>query len=63
MLETTLISAIALVFIIEGILPFMFPNAWKRMMTAALQGSEKELRVMGFISISIGMIILMFLAG
>ena len=62
MLETTLIAAIALVFIIEGILPFVFPNAWKRMMTAAVQASEKELRMMGLVSITIGMVVLMFLS-
>ncbi len=62
MLETTLITAVALVFIIEGILPFMFPNAWRRIMKAAVEGSEKELRVMGLVSITIGMVILMFLS-
>ncbi len=62
MLEATLITAIALVFIIEGILPFMFPNAWRRMMKAAVEASEKELRIMGLISITIGMVVLMFLS-
>ncbi len=62
MLETTLITAIALVFIIEGFLPFLFPNAWRRMMKAAVEASEKELRIMGLISITIGMVVLMFLS-
>lgn len=62
MLETTLISALALVFIIEGLLPFVFPNAWKKMMKSATESSEKELRIMGFVSIAIGMAVLMFLS-
>ena len=62
MLETTLISAIALVFILEGLLPFVFPNFWKKMMTQAVQSSERDLRVMGFISIIIGMVVLFFLS-
>jgi len=62
MLETTLIAAIALVFIIEGLLPFVFPNVWKKMMSAAIASSEKELRIMGFVSIAIGMVVLMFLS-
>ncbi|GKT11593.1 MAG: hypothetical protein ISEC1_P0559 [Thiomicrorhabdus sp.] len=62
MLETTLISAIALVFILEGLLPFVFPGFWKKMMTQAIQSSEKDLRVMGIVSITIGMAILIFLS-
>jgi len=42
MLETTLITAIALVFIIEGFLPFLFPNAWRRMMKAVIEASRKR---------------------
>jgi len=58
MLDTVLISAIALVFIFEGLMPFAFPKFWRRMMIEAIQLDEKKLRLMGFVSITIGMIIL-----
>ena len=60
MLETALISALALVLIIEGILPFMFPRFWQKMMSEATLLTEKQLRLMGLASISIGLAILMF---
>lgn len=58
MLETVLISAIALVFIFEGVLPFAFPSFWRKMMAEAVMLEEKKLRIMGLISITIGMLIL-----
>jgi len=60
MLETTLIAAIALLFIMEGVLPFVFPNFWKRMMREATELPETQLRVMGLVSISIGLLVLLF---
>ncbi|HHT00242.1 MAG TPA: DUF2065 domain-containing protein [Thiomicrospira sp.] len=59
MLETTLLTAIALVFILEGLLPFIFPAGWKKMMSEAIKLSERDLRVMGLVSIIIGMAILL----
>lgn len=61
MFETVLISAIALVFIFEGLLPFLFPNFWRRVMTQATQMPENQLRLTGLISISIGLLILWIL--
>ena len=60
MLETALISALALVFILEGLLPFMFPKFWRKMMSEATLLTEKQLRLMGLVSISIGLAVLMF---
>lgn len=60
MLETTLLAAIALVFILEGLLPFVFPKLWQKMMSEAVKLSERELRVMGLVSIVIGLLILLF---
>lgn len=60
MLENTLFAAIALVFILEGLLPFVFPATWKRMMLEAMKMSDRDLRVMGLFSISIGLVLLLF---
>jgi len=60
MLETTLLAAIALVFILEGLLPFVFPKLWKKMMSLAVQSSDRELRTMGLVSVTIGLAILLF---
>ncbi|WP_233993140.1 DUF2065 domain-containing protein [Thiomicrorhabdus sp. Milos-T2] len=60
MLENTLFAAIALVLILEGLLPFVFPAIWKRMMLEAMKMSDRDLRVMGLVSISIGLVLLLF---
>ncbi|MBO1924042.1 MULTISPECIES: DUF2065 domain-containing protein [Thiomicrorhabdus] len=58
MLET-LLAAIALVFILEGLMPFAFPHFWKKVMSEAVMQPENVLRIMGLISIAIGMILLL----
>ncbi|GAB6070457.1 hypothetical protein JCM30760_15540 [Thiomicrorhabdus hydrogeniphila] len=60
MIENTLLAAIALVFILEGLLPFVFPKFWQQMMEQAVKLGERDLRVMGFFSILIGLVILLF---
>ncbi|QBZ83113.1 hypothetical protein GHNINEIG_01154 [Hydrogenovibrio crunogenus] len=58
MLVEALLSAIALVFILEGLLPFVFPGVWRKTMIELVQMDDKKLRMMGLISITIGMILL-----
>ncbi|MDX1348320.1 MAG: DUF2065 domain-containing protein [Thiomicrorhabdus chilensis] len=59
-MENTLIAAIALVFILEGLLPFVFPEFWRKVMTEAVQLTEKQIRIMGLVSLSAGMALLLF---
>lgn len=61
MIENLFFAAIALVFIFEGLLPFVFPKFWKKMMSQAIEQDEKSLRKMGLISIVIGLGILYIL--
>lgn len=60
MFESTIIAAIALVFIIEGLLPFVFPNLWRKIMSEAILLPERDLRKMGLVSIVIGLTVLLF---
>ncbi|MBD3611035.1 MAG: DUF2065 domain-containing protein [Hydrogenovibrio crunogenus] len=57
MLIEALLSAIALVFVLEGLLPFVFPGVWRKTMVELVQMDDKKLRMMGLISITIGMIL------
>lgn len=59
MLEIFL-AAIALVFIFEGLLPFVAPKLWQSVMNEASQMPENALRMMGLVSIVIGLILLLF---
>lgn len=58
MLWKDLFSAIALVMILEGILPFIFPVGWKRVMLATVNKSDKFIRIIGLFSMILGVIFL-----
>lgn len=62
MLDNVLISAIALVFIFEGLMPFVFPHFWQKMMSEAVKMEAKKIRLMGLISLVVGMAILFLMA-
>lgn len=55
---TILISAIALLLVMEGILPFLSPALWKRSMLQLAGQSNRALRIMGLVSMLLGVIIL-----
>jgi uncharacterized protein len=50
--------AIALVFILEGILPFLNPNRWRAMLAMAAQMDERTIRSIGLGSMVFGVVIL-----
>lgn len=53
-----LLSALALVFVIEGILPFLNPAGFRRTMQAAAGLDDKALRGLGFVAMGIGLLML-----
>ncbi len=52
------IRAIALVLVIEGMLPFLSPDGWRQAMIQAGRLSNANLRTVGFVSMLIGVLIL-----
>ncbi len=46
--------ACCLVLVLEGILPFVSPGAWRRAMVSAVQLNDRSLRVVGFLSMLAG---------
>ncbi|MGB5277674.1 MAG: DUF2065 domain-containing protein [Gammaproteobacteria bacterium] len=50
--------AIALVLVIEGMLPFLSPDGWRQAMIQAGRLTNKALRTVGFVSMLIGVFIL-----
>ena len=53
-----LLAALALVLIIEGVLPFLAPSKLKEVYKSVLDMPEKSLRMMGFGSMVVGLILL-----
>ncbi|MGB1142066.1 MAG: DUF2065 domain-containing protein [Halioglobus sp.] len=50
--------AIALVFIIEGLLPFISPGRWRAMLAMASEMDERGVRLVGLGSMVLGVILL-----
>jgi uncharacterized protein len=57
-----LASALALVLIFEGLLPFLNPAAWRRVFERALQMSDDQIRLLGLSSLAAGVVLLLIFA-
>ena len=55
---STLLLALALMLIVEGILPFLAPHVWRETFRRAIALADGQLRFIGLISMAIGLIIL-----
>ncbi|MEX2353873.1 MAG: DUF2065 domain-containing protein [Gammaproteobacteria bacterium] len=55
---TELLSALALVLIIEGIMPFINPDGARKMFLMASQMNNSSLRNIGFTSMLLGLVLL-----
>jgi uncharacterized protein YjeT (DUF2065 family) len=53
-----LMAAMALVFVLEGILPFLSPTRYRRMMSQMLDMSDRGLRTLGLASMIVGLLAL-----
>ena len=54
-----LASAVGLVLILEGLLPFLNPGAWRRVFERALQMTDAQIRLLGLSSLAVGVAILL----
>ena len=53
-----LFSALALLLVLEGLLPFFSPAMWRRVFERALQLSDGQIRFVGLVSMLIGLLLL-----
>lgn len=51
-------AALALVLIIEGLMPFISPNHWRNMLAMAAQIDDRIIRRIGFGSMLLGVVLL-----
>lgn len=54
-------AALALVLVMEGILPFLNPGAVRRALTMVAQSGDTTLRVTGAASMLLGVVVLYFI--
>ena len=50
--------AVALVFIIEGIVPFLSPGRWRKMVEMLAEVDDRSMRNMGLFSMLLGLALL-----
>ena len=50
-------TALALVLVIEGLIPFMSPRGWKRMFARLLDLQDGQLRFFGLCSMLLGLLL------
>ncbi|EKE01111.1 MAG: hypothetical protein ACD_21C00212G0007 [uncultured bacterium] len=55
------LMALALVFVLEGLLPFLAPHMWRRVMQNMLLQPDRTLRIIGLTSMLIGVGVLYLL--
>ena len=60
---TTLIMALALMLILEGVLPFLAPNLWRDTFRRITQMSDGQIRFVGLSSMIVGLLILLWVRG
>ncbi len=58
-----LMVALSLVMVVEGILPFLSPQSWRRMAYSVTQLDDRSMRIMGLASMLIGAGVLYLLNG
>ncbi len=61
MFITDIFQAIALVLILEGIIPFLFPNRWLNLAQKLAEISSATIRTSGAVTLLTGAILLFFL--
>ncbi|MFO7580058.1 DUF2065 domain-containing protein [Nitrosomonas halophila] len=54
----TFLMAIALMLVLEGILPFISPKAWRETFQKLLQLEDSQIRFIGLSAMLVGLIIL-----
>ena len=52
------LSAVALMLVVEGLLPFLSPSSWRRVFERALEMSDGQIRFLGLVSVLCGLAML-----
>ena len=59
-MASTLLMAFALMLVIEGILPFLFPAQWRETFRRITKFSDGQIRFFGLTSMIAGLLLLLF---
>jgi uncharacterized protein YjeT (DUF2065 family) len=60
-MASTLLTAVALVLVIEGALPFVSPTVWREAFRRMIEMSDGQIRFIGLTSMLAGLLLLVLL--
>ena len=60
---TEILTAVALLLVIEGILPFVGPGRYKQLVAQIVRLSDNQMRMFGLSSMLAGLLLLFFIRG
>ncbi len=60
---TEILTALALVFVIEGMLPFISPTKYRQMVAEITRMSDSSIRNVGLVVMIAGLVLLFFVRG
>ena len=56
---TTLLMALALMLVVEGLLPFLAPKLWRETFQRLMQLSDGQIRFFGLTSMIVGLLLIL----
>ncbi|HSG23596.1 MAG TPA: DUF2065 domain-containing protein [Azonexus sp.] len=59
-MTSSILLAFALMLVLEGIMPFIAPAAWRETFRRLIQLSDGQIRFVGLTSMLIGLVLIMF---
>ena len=60
--SNSILLALAIVLVIEGLLPFLSPTTWRKAFEQALKMNDGQIRFFGLCSVVLGLLAMVFLA-
>ncbi|MRR50133.1 MAG: DUF2065 domain-containing protein [Rhodocyclaceae bacterium] len=61
-MASNLLLAFALMLVIEGLLPFLAPKAWRETFIRVTQFADGQIRFMGLASMTMGLVLILVLS-
>ncbi|WP_096086034.1 DUF2065 domain-containing protein [Agaribacterium haliotis] len=58
---TEIASALCLVLVIEGIIPFLYPQRWRNLVAQMALMTNRQIRLVGLASMLLGTVLLMLI--
>lgn len=59
-MNTTLLTAFGLMLILEGLMPFLAPKAWRQTFQRMIELKDGQLRFVGLVSMLGGILLMLF---